>query len=60
MYFCQPTLEAANVRLETVGGPHLDGEEVVVVLLELLAGRVLREGQLGGSSKLWIDRGVRE
>jgi len=40
-------LEVANIRLETFGGSHLDEEEVVVVLLELLTGRVLREEQLG-------------
>jgi len=38
-------LKVANIRLETVGGSRLDREEVVVVLLELLAG-VLREEQL--------------
>jgi len=46
VYFAQLTMEIVNVRLETVGGSHLDREDVVVVLLELLAG-VLREEQLG-------------
>ena len=36
-----------NICLETIGGSHLDGEEVVIVLLELLAQGVLREEQLG-------------
>ena len=31
VYFGQLTLEVANIRLETAGGSHLDGEEVVVV-----------------------------
>ena len=39
---------------------HLDGKEVVVVLLELRAGGVLREEQLGEILKLWIDHGRRE
>ena len=34
------------MRLETVGGSHLDGEKVVGILLELFAGGVLREEQL--------------
>ena len=45
--FGQLTLEEADVRLETVEGSHLDVKEVVIVLLELLAGGVLREEQLG-------------
>jgi len=42
VYFGQLILKVANVRLETVGGPHLNGE-VIVVLLELLTGRILGE-----------------
>ena len=34
------------MRLKTVGGSHLDGEKVVIILLELFAGAVLREEQL--------------
>ena len=41
MYFGYLTLKVTNVRLETIGGSHLDEEEVVVVLLG-----VLREEQL--------------
>jgi len=37
----QLTLEVADVRFETVGGSHLDGKKVVIVLLELLTGGVL-------------------
>jgi len=40
-------LKVANVRLEAIGGSHLDGEEMMVVLIELLAERVLSEKQLG-------------
>jgi len=40
-------LKITNVRLEAVRGSHLDGEEVMVVLLELRAGGVLSEEQLG-------------
>ena len=47
VHFGQLILEEANVRLETVGGSHLDEKEVVIVLLELRAKRVLREKQLG-------------
>jgi len=53
-------LQVANVHLEAVGGPHLDGEEVIVVLLELQAGRILSEEQLMRSPKLWIEREGRE
>jgi len=38
-------LKVANVYLEAIRAPHLDGEEVIVVLLELLIGRVLSEEQ---------------
>jgi len=38
-------LEVANIHLETAGGSHLDGEEVMVVLLDLLVRGVLREEQ---------------
>jgi len=39
-------LKVANVRLEVVGGPHFDGEKVMVVLHKLLAGGVLSEDNL--------------
>ena len=47
VYFCQQTLKVAIVCLETDRGSHLAVEEVIVVLLELLAGEVLQEKQLG-------------
>jgi len=47
MYFSQLILKVTNVRLETIRKPHLNGEEVMIVLLELLMGRVLSEKQLG-------------
>ena len=40
-------LKVANVCLETVRRSHLDGEEMMVTLLELLVGGVLREEQPG-------------
>jgi len=40
-------LKVANVCLETVGRSHLDGEEMLVTLLELLVGGVFREEQPG-------------
>ena len=40
-------LKLANIRLEVVRGPHLDGEEVMVIMLELLAEGVLSEEKLG-------------
>ena len=43
MYFGQLILKVANIRLETVGGPHLNGKEVMVALLEFLTERVLSE-----------------
>jgi len=46
VHFGQLALEEVDVRLETVVGSHLDGKEVVVVLLECQAGGVLREEQL--------------
>jgi len=49
------TLEVADVRLETVEESHLDGKEVMVVLLELLAGGELREEQLDKILKV-VDR----
>jgi len=52
LYFDQLILKIANVRLETVGGSHLHGEEVMVTLLELLIERVLSEKQLGEISKV--------
>ena len=47
VYFDRLTLKEVDVRLETAGESHLDGKEVVIVLLELLTGRVLRGKQLG-------------
>jgi len=55
VYFGQLTLKVSNIRLKTVGGSHLDREKVMIILLELLAGGVLREEQLGMTSKLCID-----
>ena len=46
MYFDQLISKIANVYLETVGGPHLNGEEVMFILLKLLTGRILGEKQL--------------
>jgi len=40
-----------NVCLKLVVGPHLNGEEVMIVPLELLMGRVLSETQVGEISK---------
>jgi len=40
-------LKVANLCLGIIGGSHLDGEKVMIVLLELLAGGVLSEGQIG-------------
>ena len=47
MYLCQLILKVPSVRLEAVEGHHIDREEVMVVLLELLAGEVSSEEQLG-------------
>ena len=41
------TLEVADVGLETVTMPHLDGEEMMVVLLGFSAGGVLYEKCFG-------------
>ena len=46
MYFGQLILKVASVRLETIRGPHLNREEVMLALLELLMGRILDEKQL--------------
>jgi len=40
-------LKVTKVRLKVVEGPHLDREEVIVVLFELLTGGVLSEEPLG-------------
>ena len=40
-------LKEANVRLKAVIVPHLDGEEVVAILLGLLARGVLSEERFG-------------
>jgi len=39
--------KSSQCRLETVGGSHLNGEEVMIALLELLTESVLSEKQLG-------------
>ena len=39
----QLALEVADVRFEAITLPHLDGEEVMIVFLGLLAGCVLGE-----------------
>ena len=44
-------LKVTNVRLEAVGGPHLDGGEVMIVLLEFMVRRVLSEEQLSEISE---------
>jgi len=36
-------MKVINACLEAIRGPHLDGDEVMVVLLELLMRRVLSE-----------------
>ena len=41
--FGQLILKIVDIRLETVGGSHLDGEEVMVILLELLVVGVLSD-----------------
>ena len=51
VYFGQLILKVSNVRLKTVGGSHLNGEEVMVPLLELLTGRVLSKRKLGEISE---------
>ena len=51
-YFGQLILKVANVRLETVGRPHLNREEVMIALLELLTVRVLSEKQLSEISEV--------
>jgi len=33
--------KVANLSLEAIGGPHFDREEAMVLLVELLVGRVL-------------------
>ena len=53
--FDQLILEETDTRLETVGGFHLDKNEVVVVVLELPTGGVLGEKQLGEIVEI-VDR----
>ena len=48
-------LKVADVRLETVTGSHFDSEEVVVVLLVILAGDILGENISVMFSKLWSE-----
>ena len=48
MYFDQLIMKVDNIHLEVVEGPHLNEEEVMFALLELLVGRVLSEEQLCG------------
>ena len=45
-------MKIANVRLETVGWSHLDGEKVMVVLLEFLVGGILNKKQLPEASEI--------
>ena len=40
-YFGWPILKVNNICLEVIRRPHFSGEEVIVVLLKLLMGRVL-------------------
>ena len=51
VYFDELILKVTNVRLKTVRESHLSGEEVMVVLFELLTGRELSEKQLGEISE---------
>jgi len=59
MYFGQLILEEANVHLETDGWSHMDGEEVVLLLLELPSEGVLGEEQLGKTLEI-MDRAWRK
>ena len=59
MYLGQLILKVANIYLETIGGPHLNGEEVMVILLELLTKKVLSEKQLGEISEA-VDSTLRK
>jgi len=52
-------LKVANARLEVIGGPYLDREKVIVILLELLAGGVFCEEQLGEALEV-VDRAPRK
>ena len=45
--FGKLTMKVADVGLEAIIMPHLNGEEVMVILLGLLAGEVLSEEHLG-------------
>ena len=45
-------MKIANLRLETVGWSHLDGENVMVVLLEFLVGGILNKKQLPEASEI--------
>jgi len=47
----QLILKVTNICLEAIGGPHLNGEEVVVVLFELLTEKLLSKKQFGEISK---------
>jgi len=53
-------LKVTNVRLETIRGPHCNGEEMIVILLELLMGGVFREEQLGEILEPVIESDERE
>jgi len=44
-------LKVTNICLEAIRGPHLNGEEVVVILLEHLTERLLSKKQFGEISK---------
>ena len=50
--FGQLILKIVDIRLETVGGSHLDGEEVMVILLEFLTGGISSEKQLDEASEV--------
>ena len=44
-------LKVTNICLEAIRGPHLNGEEVVVILLELLTEKLFSKKQFGEISK---------
>ena len=59
MYLSLLILKVTNVHLEVVGGPHLDREEVMVILLEFLDGGILSDEQLGEAFKV-MDLALRK
>jgi len=60
LYSCQLTLKVFIVRLETIRGSHLDGDKVIIVLLELIEVGDCERNNLVRILELWIDRGGRE